>query len=242
MTARTGPKTAAPRHPSGRAPRRRRWLRWVAVAAAAIIVLVVLGAWAFIKFGPTAPPLALPAGPATAPAGALDGSWVVADGSIAGFRVRESSLGMSNDAVGRTSAVTGTVVISGSRVTSAVVRVDLAAITVEGKPQPQVADSLRTGQYPDATFTLTAPVTLSPSFAAGATVSFTATGQLAMSGTTHQATVSLRARRDGATLQVAGSIPVTFSAWHIKGPRTFGFLGSLADHGVAEFLLILRLP
>jgi polyisoprenoid-binding protein YceI len=242
MTARTRPKTAAPRHRSDRTPRRRRWLRWIAVAVAAIVVLVVLGAWAFIKFGPTAPPLTLPAGPASAPAGPLDGSWVAADGSIAGFRIRESSLGMSNDAVGRTSAVTGTVVISGSRVTSAVVRVDLAAITVEGKPQPQVAGSLRTGQYPDATFTLTAPVTLSPSFAAGATVSFTATGQLAMNGTTHQATVSLRARRDGASLQVAGSIPVSFSAWHINGPGNFGFLGSLADHGVAEFLLILRLP
>lgn len=181
MTTRTGPKTAAPRHPSGRTPRRHRWLRWIAFAAAAVVVLVVLGAWAFIKFGPTAPPLALSAGPASAPAGPLDGSWVVANGSIAGFRVRESSLGMSNDAVGRTSAVTGTVVISGSRVTGAVIRVDLAAITVEGKPQPQVTGSLRTGQYPDATFTLTAPVTLSPSFATGATVSFTATGQLAMS-------------------------------------------------------------
>jgi len=63
-----------------------------------------------------------------------------------------------------------------------------------------------------------------------------------MNGTTRQVTVSLFARRDGASLQVAGSIPVTFSAWHIKGPRSFGFLGSLADHGVAEFLLILRLP
>ena len=242
MTARTRPKTAGPRHRSDRTPRRRRWLRWIAAAVAAIVVLVVLGAWAFIKFGPTAPRLALPAGPATAPTGPLDGSWVVADGSIAGFRVRESALGMSNDAVGRTSAVTGTVVISGSRVISAVVRVDLAAITVEGKPQPQVASSLRTGQYPDATFTLIAPVTPSPSFAAGATVSFTATGQLAMNGTTHQATVSLSVRRDGASLQVAGSIPVTFSAWHINGPGNFGFLGSLADHGVAEFLLILRLP
>jgi len=56
MTERTGLKTAAPRHPSDRAPRRPRWLRWIAVAAAAIVVLVVLGAWAFIKFGPTAPP------------------------------------------------------------------------------------------------------------------------------------------------------------------------------------------
>jgi len=55
-------------------------------------------------------------------------------------------------------------------------------------------------------------------------------------------TVSVSVRRDGTTLQVAGSIPVTFLAWHIKAPGGFGFLGSLADHGVAEFLLTLRQP
>jgi polyisoprenoid-binding protein YceI len=242
MSERTGLKTTAPRHAAGRPPRRRRWLRWIAVAGAAIVVLVVLGAWAFIKFGPTANPLTLPTGPVSAPAGPLDGSWVVADGSIAGFRVRETALGMSNDAVGRTRAVTGNVVISGSQVTSATLRVDLAAITVSGKPQRQVATSLRTGQYPDATFTLTAPVTLSAAFATGGSASFTASGQLAMNGNTHQVTVSGSARRDGTTLQVAGSIPVTFAAWHIKAPAGFGFLGSLADHGTAEFLLTLRQP
>ena len=41
-------------------------------------------------------------------------------------------------------------------------------------------------------------------------------------------TVSVSVRRDGTTLQVAGSIPVTFLAWHIKAPGGFGFLGSLA--------------
>jgi polyisoprenoid-binding protein YceI len=222
--------------------RKRHWLRWTTMAAAAVVVLVVLAAWAFIKFGPGAAPLTLPAGPASAPSGQLNGSWVVTDGSIAGFRVQETAIGMSNDAVGRTSAVTGSVVISGHGVTGATVRVDLAAITVSGKPQRQVAGSLRTGQYPYATFTLAAPVTLSPAFAAGSTVRLTATGQLTMNGTTHRATASISARRDGTILQVAGSIPVTFSAWHIKAPASFGFLGSLADHGTAEFLLTLRRP
>jgi hypothetical protein len=36
-----------------------------------------------------------------------------------------------------------------------------------------------------------------------------------------------------------GSIPIAFSRWDIKGPAGFGFLGSLADHGIAEFLLVL---
>ena len=229
----------APRHATG-GPRH--WPRWIAVGAAAILVLIVLAAWAFIKLQPTPSPLVVPPGPVSAPVGPLDGTWAVTAGSLAGFRVRETALGLSTDAVGRTSAVTGTVVISGGRVTRATLRVDLAAITVDGKTPPQVTTSLRTGHYPDATFTLAAPVTLSPAFASGGTVRLTAVGQLAMNGTTRQVTVSVAARRDGTTLRVAGSIPVAFSAWGIKAPASFGLLGSLAGHGTAEFLLTLYQP
>jgi hypothetical protein len=55
-------------------------------------------------------------------------------------------------------------------------------------------------------------------------------------------TVTVSARHDGTALQVTGSIPVALTAWHIKGPAGFGFLGSLSGHGVAEFLLTLRPP
>jgi hypothetical protein len=41
-------------------------------------------------------------------------------------------------------------------------------------------------------------------------------------------------------VQLAGSIPVAFRGWAIRGPKGYGLLGSLADHGIAEFLLILR--
>jgi hypothetical protein len=34
--------------------------------------------------------------------------------------------------------------------------------------------------------------------------------------------------------------PFAFSDWAIKEPGGFGFLGSLANHGVAEFLLVLN--
>jgi polyisoprenoid-binding protein YceI len=240
MTSGTRLTTAAPRPAAAGSPRKRHWLRWIAGAAAAVLVLIVLAAGAFIKLQPTAAPLALPAGPASAPAGALGGTWAVTGGSVAGFRVRETALGLSTDGVGRTSVVTGTVVISADQVTSATVRVDLAAITVAGKTPPQVAASLRTRQYPEATFTLTGPVELSQAFTSGSTLWFTATGQLAVNGSVRQVTASISARRDGTTLWLAGSIPVTFSTWGIKAPASFGFLASIADHGVAEFLLTLR--
>jgi hypothetical protein len=49
----------------------------------------------------------------------------------------------------------------------------------------------------------------------------------------------IRAQR-GSAIQVAGSIPVSFSAWGIQPPGGLGFFGSLADHGIAEFLLVLH--
>jgi hypothetical protein len=91
-----------------------------------------------------------------------------------------------------------------------------------------------------ATFTLAHPVTLSPAVASGATIRVTAIGQLELNGASRQVTFTVSGRRDGSALQVAGSIPITFSAWDIKGPSGYAFLASLANHGAAEFLLILH--
>ena len=197
-----------------------------------------MAAGAFIEFQPSLAPLALPTAAANAPAGPLDGTWHVAAGSAAGFRVRESFLWFGNDAVGRTTAVTGTVVISGRRSPEASFRVDLTAITVNGKPQPQVARSLGTKTYPEATITLAGPVTLDPAFASGATLRVMASARLTLRGVSRLVTFPLSGRRDGSALQLTGTIPVAFSAWGITEPA--GSLGTLADRGAAEFLLVLR--
>ncbi len=213
--------------------------RWILVSVGALIVLIIAAAGAFIKLQPTLAPLALPSGSAGAPAGPLHGEWHVTAGSAAGFRVRESVLGFSNDTVGRTTAVTGTMVIAGQQVTSADFRVDLTAITVNGKTQAQFERSLATQADPDATITLVKPMTLDPAFASGTTISITVRAHLTMHGVSRVITFPLSGRRNGAELQFTGAIPVTFAAWHITGPAGFGFLGSLANHGVAEFLLVL---
>jgi polyisoprenoid-binding protein YceI len=220
--------------------RKHRWTRRILFGVVALLALVVLGSWAFIKFQPTLSPLALPTASPAAPVGALDGTWAVSAGSVAGFRVPETAFGMSNDAVGRTTAVSGAVVISGDRVTSAMFRIGLVALKVNGKTQPQFARSLDTRSFPDATFTLAKPVELGSSFAAGATVRVTAAGRLTMNGVTHLVTSTVSARRDGTALEVAGSIPVAFSDWGIKGPAGYGVFASLADHGTAEFLVSLH--
>src|ERR1700735_865967 len=145
------------RHAPSRASRERHWWRWILVGAVALVALAVLAVGLAIKLQPVPPPLALPAGRASVPTGPIDGTWEVTAGSVAGFRVRESTLGMANDVVGRTNGVTGAIVVSGGRVTAAALRIDRTTIKANGKTQAQFAKSLDTARHPVATFTLAHP-------------------------------------------------------------------------------------
>jgi YceI-like protein len=224
----------------GRSPRKRRWWRWVLAAIAALAVVTVGAVVLYVQEEPSAPALRLPAGAVYPPSGPLGGTWHVAAGSVAGFRVKQTVLGIGKYIGGQTSAVTGTIVLSGDQVISATLHVQLTAIRVSGKTQPQFGASLGTSQHPVATFTLSAPVALSPGFVAGGTTTVQAAGHFVMNGITRLAIVTLSARRDGAVLQAAGAIPVSFARWAIMQPAGFGFLGYLASQGDAEFSLVLH--
>ena len=220
--------------------RRRRWWQWLLVGVVLLGVVVVGGAAIFVKSQPSAAPLTLPAAAARPSTGSADGTWDVSTGSAAGFRIRESALGFGDDVTGRTTSVTGTAVIAGGRVASAVFRIDLTAITVGGKPQPQFAASLDTAAQPDATITLAAPARLPAGFGAGRTVTATLPGQLTLRGVTRPVTITVSARRDGVAVEAAGSLTVASGRWGITLPAGFGFLGGLSSQSTAEFLLILR--
>ena len=159
---------------------------------------------------------------------------------MAGFRVRESFLGVGNDVTGRTGDVTGTAVVTAERVARATFRVSLDAITVNGKArQPQLAQSLDTATHPVATVTLARRLPLPAAFSSGGTITRTAAASLTLNGITRPVTVTLSARRDGTAIEAAGSLPVAFADFGVKGPREYGVFGSLASNGTAEFLLIL---
>ena len=239
MTRNTG-LDVRDRNVPGRPAKKRHWWRWILASVVALAALVMLAGAIALRLQASAPPLVLPGGPAAAPAGPVDGTWAARAGPVAGFRVRETALGISGDVTGQTDAVTGTIVISRGQVTRAVFRIDLASITVAGKTAPQVARSLDTTQYPTATITLARPVTLRPAFTSGATITVTAPCSLTLRGTTQLVTVTISARPDVTVLQAAGSIPITLSRWGITEPASYGMVGSLASHGTAEFLLVLH--
>lgn len=238
MTIKSTLKGSEYRVPRG-SSQRRHWWRWIFVGILAIIVLITGIAAIYVKAQTVPAPLALPKA-ASAPAGPLDGTWSAASGSLAGFRLQQTIIGMSSSVVGRTDAVTGRLVISGDQVTGATFRMDLNTVKVGGKAQPQFTKSLDTQAYPTATFTLTRPVVLNSAIDSNAAIHTTAAGDLVIRGVSHPVTATVEGHRDGPGIDITGSIPITFSDWGIEGPRNFGPFASLADKGVAEFLLILH--
>ena len=65
---------------------------------------------------------------------------------------------------------------------------------------------------------------------------YEATGDLTLRGTTKPVTFELSARRNGANIEVQGSIPIVFEEWGIPNPSTGPI--STEDNGELEFLVV----
>lgn len=225
---------------------RRRLAKWLTAALLAAAVLVVGGTWLYVNVieGDAPARLSLSSGPTASATGATagttttaDGTWRIASGSTVGYRVEEVLFGQAATAVGRTGEVTGALTIAGSKVTATTFVVRMASVTSD--------QSRRDGQFrnrimsvdafPTAMFTLTSPIDLGAVPAEGVTVTAKATGDLTLRGVTKRVTFDVKARRTGGTVEVNGSIPITFDDWGIPSP-SFG-PAEVKDHGDLEFLL-----
>ena len=220
--------------------------RWVIGGIVVVAMLAVAGPYVYIHFiegkAPKRLSLSSQSGtPTTAPAGAasdvpLDGTWKIVNGSQAGYRVKEILFGQNNEAVGRTTAVTGDATITGSKVNAATVTVDLTQVSSDRSQRDNQFRHriMDTSTYPTVTFKLTQPIDL-PSTTGR--VSTKASGDLTAHGVTKPAVADLQAERSGTTIRVSGSIPITFASWNIPNP-SFGPV-STQDNGLIEFLVVL---
>jgi polyisoprenoid-binding protein YceI len=245
------------RRPRTPRTRTRRLALWLAGAAVAVVVLVVGGAFIYIHFisGPAPAPLRLSAGSpsASSPApvagtqaaaggtGALAGSWRVASGSVVGYRVNEVLAGQNNVAVGRTSSIAGSMLISGTTVKSAQFTVQMATIhSDESQRDAQFNGRIMdTSTFPTGTLKLTAPIQLAPVPADGVVKTYHAAGQLTLHGRTRPVTFALKAERTSSGLEVSGSIPIVFANWGIANPSFPPFV-TTQNHGELEFLVKFR--
>jgi polyisoprenoid-binding protein YceI len=226
------PTKAAPRHPG---------LGWLLGAVAMLVVAVAAGPFLYFHYveGKAPALLALPAGHGVAP-GPIDGTWTVTKGSQVDYRVTEVLFGQDHTAVGETSKVTGTMVVSKSTVAAARIKVDMESLKSGNAGRDTVFRDhlLETYAHPDSEFNLTRPLELSVIPANGGTVAEQATGTLTLRGVTRTVTFPVQARRVGTNLAVAGTLPIRFGLWHIPDP-SFA-ITKVSNEGTIDLLLVFR--
>ena len=172
-----------------------------------------------------------------APADGVDssGTWTVSDGSYAGYRLDEVLQGEDVTVTGRTEDVTGEVTIADGEVTEANIEVKVATIATDSDNRDGYfrENAIESDQFPTATFELTEPAALEEGATEVALV-----GDLTVHGETKSVTVDAEVGGDGAsTLQVVGSVPITFADFGVEAPN-LGFV-SVEDTGSVEFSLDL---
>jgi polyisoprenoid-binding protein YceI len=228
-------------HASGvEMPSRRTWF-----IAGGVVVLaaagVVGGPLVYAALEGDAPPApTVQAQPSSAElVDADDGTWRIAEGSTAGYRVHEVLNGADVTVAGTTGQVSGQAVVEGERLTSAEVVVDVASITTDRSQRDAYFrdNVMDVEQHPTATFTVTTPADL-PELS-GTPVTVPVSGELTLAGTTQPVQVDLSAVRTAEGVDVSGSVPVVFGDYGIEAP-SLGFV-RVDDRGAVEFLLRLRM-
>jgi polyisoprenoid-binding protein YceI len=158
---------------------------------------------------------------------------------VLGYRVHENLHGQDNEAAGRTNEVTGSMAVSGATISSLDLTVAMGKVSSDDNRRDQQFRGriMNVSKFPNATFKLSAPITLPSVPTDSSMITVAATGDLTVHGTTRSVTVTLHAQRDGANLKVQGNIPVTFSDYGIASPS---FADITVDpSGEIELLVVL---
>jgi polyisoprenoid-binding protein YceI len=220
------------------------------------VVVAAFAATYFLLFsGSAVAPLALSgSGTSSTPvptpalsAAEVPGEWSVAKGSVAGYRVREQLAFVSapSDAVGRTSAINGSITIGGSAtalvVQSGSFTVDVSKLTSDQSMRDQHLQTLgiETNTFPTAKFLLSTPVPLAADIASGSAVHVSVTGAMTIHGTTKTVTIPMTARLSASTIEVVGSITFPFEEFGMTPPSIGGFV-TVQDNATMEFDLHLQ--
>jgi polyisoprenoid-binding protein YceI len=223
------------------------------VGSALLLVVAALAAAYFLLFPTSAPEkFSVTAPAAAAPAGAesssgIAGAWTVGAGSEAGYRVREklAFLPAQNDAVGRTSKITGGATLTRSgddvTVTAAAFRIAVDTLTSDRAQRDERIHSigLESDQYPTATFKLSKPIQLPAGAPDGKVVKVPATGAFTIHGTTKTETVPLQLSLTPTALQAVGSLTFPWSEFNMTAPSVGGFV-NVTTKATMEFDLRLK--
>jgi polyisoprenoid-binding protein YceI len=229
------------------------------VVVGAVVLVLALGGGFLLFVNRTSdspPPAALDPAPTTAAgeatastqgdgAASPDGAWQVSDdgSSFVGYRVREqlTFLNSPNEAVGRSTAVTGTMQVAGNTVEAVRIEVDLTQLTSDETRRDNAIRQrgLESEQYPTAVLELTEPIQLASAPVQGQPVKGEGTGRLTVHGVTRPVDLSVEGRWSGETIQVVGQLPVKMTDYQIEPPR-FGPVISIEDGLNVDFNLMFE--
>jgi polyisoprenoid-binding protein YceI len=214
-----------------------------------VVVLVSVGTFVYIHFieGDSPAPLTFDTSSTTAAGStnttasgttsAVAGTWKPTSASQVGYRVKEVLFGQNTEAVGRTNHITGSMTASATQVQSVDLTVDMTTVkSDQANRDNQFRNRIMdTSTYPTATFKLTKPIAI-PSGLSTTPVTVKATGDLTLHGVKKSVTTDLKVRRNGANVEVNGSIPITFADYKVDNP-SFG-PAQTEDNGQLELLVV----
>jgi polyisoprenoid-binding protein YceI len=189
-----------------------------------VAAVVVAGVWAVLGAPLAVEAQAQQSGAAEAPATLR--LVVAPDGNEARYRVREQLAGVDfpSDAVGRTAAVTGALVLDGS---GAIVPsesefvIELSALTSDQARRDNYLrrNTLRTEEYPRAVFVPTGTRGLSFPLPASGEAKFQLLGNLTLREVTRPVTWEVTARFENGAVTGAAATKFTFAEFEMTKPR-----------------------
>jgi polyisoprenoid-binding protein YceI len=215
-------------------------------------VVVVVAAFAIAYFtlfntdSPSKLTLQTKGSTAAAPTGDLAGTWTVAAGSVAGYRVREklAQLPAPSDAVGRTGATTGQVTVADRggaySAENANFTVDVSQLKSDQDKRDNKIRSmgLETDKYPQATFAAPGPISIPDDAVKGSAATVDAEGSLMLHGQTKKVKIPLQIQRTGAQIKVVGTYQFSWSDFGMSAPSLAPFV-SVTGNPTLEFSLLM---
>jgi polyisoprenoid-binding protein YceI len=177
----------------------------------------------------------------------LSGSWRIASGSLAGYRVREklAFLPAQSDAVGRTSQITGTAAFlqAGKDVTikQAAFQVNVYSLKSDRSMRDEKIRQigLESERYPTATFVLAGPLRFTRASVEGQIDHLQATGTFVIHGVSKRETLPLEVTLAGSTFEAVGSLTFPWSEFGMTAPSIGGFV-NVTGTATMEFDLRLQ--
>jgi polyisoprenoid-binding protein YceI len=175
----------------------------------------------------------------------LAGKWVVDPrASFVGYRVDEELRGIgATTAVGRTSAVEGTLEFDGTAITSVAAVCDLRQMqSDDARRHGQLrTHALETDRFPEATFMLVEPIVIEGDPASGRPISAQAVGDLTLHGVTRRVSLAVEGQLVEGAVVVVGSAVIALADYDIDQPSTLNVL-SVSEVATIEMQLVFRRP